>query len=94
MNGKTDKSREEEFQCALSAHPDWILLDNMPIIQMKRCVEIRDGDQDSMIRLEASGGVRLNTIAEIASTGIDAISAGALTHSAVWVDLSMDVNHG
>jgi nicotinate-nucleotide pyrophosphorylase (carboxylating) len=87
-------SSEEEFQSALSAHPDWILLDNMPIILMKRCVEIRDGDQDSMIRLEASGGVRLNTIAEIASTGIDAISAGALTHSAVWLDLSMDVNHG
>lgn len=87
-------SGEEDFRSALSANPDWILLDNMTIERMKRCVEIRNNTKECTVRLEASGGVGLNTVADIARTGIDAISAGALTHSAVWLDLSMDVTHG
>lgn len=83
----------EEFQSALAAKPDWILLDNMPINIMKQCVSIRNRTQGTRIRLEASGGVNIETIAGIADTGVDAISAGALTHSALWLDLSMDLRH-
>ena len=78
----------------MSATPDWILLDNMSIEMMKRCVDIRNDTVGAVVRLEASGGVTVNTIADIASTGVEAISAGALTHSAQWLDLSMDVHHG
>jgi nicotinate-nucleotide pyrophosphorylase (carboxylating) len=55
-------------------------------------VEARDaaGDASShQVRLEASGGVTLENVAEIAATGVDSISVGALTHSAPALDLSM-----
>ncbi len=66
---------------------DYILLDNMDNETMKEAVEMRG---DSGPKLEASGGVNLKTIAEIAKTGVDYISVGALTHSAVALDLSLD----
>ncbi len=69
---------------------DYILLDNMDNETMKNAVKMRDSYGDSAPLLEASGGVNLDTIAEIAKTGVDFISVGALTHSAVALDLSLD----
>jgi len=67
---------------------DHILLDNMTNGQMREAVAMR-GDQ-KFPKLEASGGVNEITIYEIARTGVDFISVGALTHSAVALDISLD----
>jgi len=68
---------------------DYILLDNMNYEMMRAAVAMRD-DSGSAVALEASGGVTIDTIAEIATTGVDFISVGALTHSAVALDLSLE----
>lgn len=68
---------------------DYILLDNMNYEMMRDAVAMRD-DSGSAVALEASGGVTIDTIAEIATTGVDFISVGALTHSAVALDLSLE----
>lgn len=64
----------------------WILLDNMSPDEMRQAVELVGG----RCRLEASGGVTLATINEVAATGVDAISCGALTHSVRALDLGLD----
>jgi len=76
----------EDLSSVIEAAPDWILLDNMSVETMKKCVSLCAG----RIRLEASGGVNLDTVAAIADTGVDAISVGALTHSAVAADFSLE----
>jgi len=68
---------------------DVILLDNMDCPTMRRCVELRDGAETAPA-LEASGGVTLETIGEISRTGVDRIAVGAITHSAVNLDLGLD----
>lgn len=70
---------------ALSAGADIIMLDNMDPETMRRAVALVGGKA----LLEASGGVNLDTIGEIAATGVDIISVGALTHSARAMDISM-----
>lgn len=72
---------------ALDAGADVILLDNMNSSELEQAVKFVDGK----IPLEASGGVNLDTVAGIASTGVDYISIGALTHSAPSFDFGMDV---
>ena len=67
---------------------DHILLDNMTNEQMMEAVQMRGTAKTPM--LEASGGVNETTIADIAKTGVDFISVGALTHSAVALDISLD----
>jgi nicotinate-nucleotide pyrophosphorylase (carboxylating) len=69
---------------------DIILLDNMPPADLARAVSLRDASRSRPL-LEASGGVRLDTLAAVARTGVDRISAGSLTHGAVWLDLAMDM---
>ena len=66
---------------------DVILLDNMPPAMLRKAVEMVQG----RVQLEASGGVTLNSITEIASTGVDFISVGALTHSVKSLDLSLEL---
>ncbi|MDB4566927.1 nicotinate-nucleotide diphosphorylase (carboxylating), partial [Akkermansiaceae bacterium] len=66
---------------------DYILLDNMDNESLRAAVEMRDGRG---ALLEASGGVNLETVAEIAKTGVNFISVGAVTHSAVALDLSLE----
>ena len=68
-------------------HIDVILLDNMTPDSMREAVRMTDG----RVKLEASGGVSLSTVAEIAETGVDFISVGAITHSAPAVDISMEL---
>lgn len=67
---------------------DYILLDNMSPGQLREAVALR-GERGKP-RLEASGGITLETLREIAGTGVDFISAGALTHSAPALDIGLD----
>ncbi len=77
-----------EVDAALEAGADRLLLDNMDSAALRVAVSARDGG-GSAAKLEASGGVSLETVAEIAATGVDLISIGAVTHSAPALDLSM-----
>jgi nicotinate-nucleotide pyrophosphorylase (carboxylating) len=78
----------EDMKSALAEKPDWIMLDNMTLDDMRACVRFCDG----RARIEASGGVTLERVAAIAATGVDAISIGALTHSAPAADLSLELS--
>jgi nicotinate-nucleotide pyrophosphorylase (carboxylating) len=73
----------------LALRPDIVLLDNMTTTQMSEAVELRNQTAPG-VQLEASGGVTLTTIRAIAQTGVDRISVGALTHSAVALDVALD----
>ncbi len=75
----------DEVKEAVSAGADIIMLDNMTNAQMKECVEYIDG----RAKTEASGNITLENIAEVAKTGVDIISLGALTHSVKAFDISM-----
>ena len=77
-----------EVAQALSAGADRLLLDNMGPAELRDAVAARDAAARD-VRLEASGGITLDNVAEVADTGIDLISVGALTHSAPALDLSM-----
>jgi nicotinate-nucleotide pyrophosphorylase (carboxylating) len=78
-----------QFKAALSATPDIILLDNMPLEEMRECVSLRNHAQ-AAVELEASGGIRLENVRYVAETGVERISLGALTHSAVSLDVALD----
>lgn len=67
---------------------DYILLDNMELAELREAVGMRDDRH--RVRFEASGGVNLETVADIAETGVDFISVGALTHSAPALDIGLD----
>ncbi len=72
---------------------DVILLDNFSVADMRRAVRMREAaGQKPTVQLEASGGVTLASVAGIAETGVDRISVGALTHSAVNLDLGLDID--
>jgi nicotinate-nucleotide pyrophosphorylase (carboxylating) len=79
----------EQFDAVLPARPDIVLLDNMTPEQLHEAVE-RRGNRDPAMQLEASGGVNLSTVRQIALSGVDRISVGALTHSAVALDFGLD----
>lgn len=83
----------DQFE-ALLALPDETLtialLDNFSLDSLEHAVGLRDRLRPSLL-LEASGGVRLETIGSIARTGVDRISVGALTHSAGWLDVALDM---
>jgi nicotinate-nucleotide pyrophosphorylase (carboxylating) len=66
------------------------LLDNMPLEELREAVAIRN-ETAPAIKLEASGGVTLETVRAIADTGVDRISVGALTHAAAALDLALEV---
>jgi nicotinate-nucleotide pyrophosphorylase (carboxylating) len=73
----------------LPEQPDIVLLDNMMADMLSLAVQMRDA-AGSTAELEASGGVNLRSVRAIAATGIDRISVGALTHSAVSLDVGLD----
>ena len=75
----------EELDEALAVKADVIMLDNMSCDDMKKAVEINAG----RAKLEASGNVTLDNIRDVALTGVDIISLGALTHSVTAFDISM-----
>jgi nicotinate-nucleotide pyrophosphorylase (carboxylating) len=81
--------RLDDFEAVLAAGPDVVLLDNMPLELLREAVARRNA-AGSNTELEASGGVRLESVRAIAETGVERISCGALTHSAVNFDVALD----
>ncbi len=77
----------DEVRAALASGAETILLDNMPLDRLRAAVALVAG----RCRTEASGGITLEDVRAVADTGVDAISVGALTHSAPALDLSLDV---
>ena len=73
----------------LPSGPDIVLLDNMSLEELRSAISLRD-EIAPEVQLEASGGVNLNTVQQIAETGVDRISVGALTHSASSLDIGLD----
>ena len=76
----------DQLDEALRHEPDVIMLDNFSLADLSEAVRRVDG----RVRLEASGGVNLQTVRAIAETGVDVISVGALTHSAPVLDIGLD----
>jgi len=76
-----------EFETALAAGPDRIMLDELPRADLERCVAINRG----RVELEISGGVTLEQLRELAATGVDYISVGALTKNIQAIDLSLQL---
>jgi nicotinate-nucleotide pyrophosphorylase (carboxylating) len=79
----------EQLAQVLPAEPDIVLLDNMSAAMLREAVALRNQAAPE-IELEASGGVNLKTVRSIAETGVERISIGALTHSAVSLDVALD----
>jgi nicotinate-nucleotide pyrophosphorylase (carboxylating) len=77
---------------ALSAGADIILLDNMTTETMREAVQMVRQTGQGRVLTEASGGINLDTVAPVASAGVDLISVGALTHSAPALDISLDIS--
>jgi nicotinate-nucleotide pyrophosphorylase (carboxylating) len=91
--GRTEKVMIEvrdmrELEEALAEKPDFILLDNMNLDQLREAVARTAG----RVPLEASGGITLETIRGVAETGVDRISVGAITHSVTALDISMRIS--
>jgi nicotinate-nucleotide pyrophosphorylase (carboxylating) len=80
----------EEAVAAVEAGADLVLLDNMPVEQLRRAVEAVDG----RAQLEASGGLTLANARAVAETGVDYLAVGALTHSAPILDIALDLREG
>jgi len=83
---EVEVDRLDQLKEALRFPIDAVLLDNMDVPTLKKAVAMIAG----RVTTEASGGVRLETVRKIAETGVDLISAGALTHSARRLDLSLE----
>jgi nicotinate-nucleotide pyrophosphorylase (carboxylating) len=78
-----------EMRQALSAGAERLLLDNFSVTQLREAVAVNASEGDPPALLEASGGITLETIGEVAKTGVDFISVGALTKNVRAIDLSM-----
>jgi nicotinate-nucleotide pyrophosphorylase (carboxylating) len=79
----------QQLEVVLPLHPEIVLLDNFSLSDIQTAVVARDHTSPST-KLEASGGVTLSTVRDIARTGVDRISVGAITHSAPALDIALD----
>ena len=79
----------EQLRDVLPIGPDIVLLDNFDLDRIRQAVQIRDEINPS-VELEVSGNVKIDTIGQIAQTGVERISSGALTHQATSLDLGLD----
>lgn len=86
LNIEVEVDNLEQLDHALAANADFVLLDNMSVEILREAVARCKG----RVLTEASGGVNLRTVREIAATGVDFVSVGALTHSAGSVDIGLD----
>ena len=77
----------EQVQEAINSGCDIVMLDNMPVDEMKKCVDFIN----KRAIVEASGNVKINTINEIASCGVDVISTSAIVAQAPVIDLGLDI---
>jgi nicotinate-nucleotide pyrophosphorylase (carboxylating) len=84
---EVEVDRLDQIPPVLAAEVDIIMLDNFSLEDLRKGVQLIGGK----CVVEASGGVNLETVAEIAKTGVDVISVGALTHSARALDLGLDI---
>ncbi|MFK7776709.1 MAG: carboxylating nicotinate-nucleotide diphosphorylase [Gimesia sp.] len=93
VNGKIGIEVEvdtlDQLVDALQAEPEIVLLDNMPPEILIQAIHLRN-EQSPTTLLEASGGINLETVRNVAETGVERISVGALTHSAVSLDIGFD----
>ncbi len=80
----------EQLREVLDEGADVVLLDNMSLEQLREAVALIGG----RMKAEASGGIHLGGLREVAETGVDLISSGALTHSAPNLDLGLDIEIG
>ena len=87
MPVEVEAQKLEDVDAALSAGADIVLLDNLTIEQTREAIRRIGG----RVKVELSGGVLLERMAELASTGADYVSVGALTHSAPSIDLSFEI---
>lgn len=82
-----------ELEAALTLDVDIVLLDNMTPNQLRQAVALRDqAGLRGKVALEASGGITIETVRDVAEAGVDRISIGALTHSASAVDIALDTS--
>jgi nicotinate-nucleotide pyrophosphorylase (carboxylating) len=79
----------DQLEDVLAGHPDLVLLDNMDLPTLGAAVAVRSRLGPD-VELEASGGITLQSVAEIAASGVERISVGGLTHHAVWLDIGLD----
>jgi len=84
---EVEVDRLDQIPAVLVGNVDTIMLDNFTLEDLCKGVDLVDGQAV----VEASGGVTLSTISEIAHTGVDVISVGALTHSVRGLDLGLDI---
>ncbi len=87
---EVEVTTRDEAKTALASGVDIIMLDNMPLDKVREVVD----DVAGRVLLEVSGKVDLDNVAEIAATGVDYISVGALTHSVKSVDISLEFLEG
>jgi nicotinate-nucleotide pyrophosphorylase (carboxylating) len=86
---EVEVERLEQLDEVLSAGPDIVLLDNMRPEELRAAVARRN-EIARHVELEASGGVSLETVRDIALSGVERISAGGLTHTVRWLDVALD----
>jgi nicotinate-nucleotide pyrophosphorylase (carboxylating) len=87
MHLEVEVDRLAQLPAVLAGAPDTVMLDNFTLDELRDGVQLIAG----RCTVEASGGVTLDTVRAIAETGVDVISVGALTHSAVALDLGLDM---
>ena len=78
------------MRLAINAGADDVLIDNFTPDQMREAVRVRN-EMNPNVRLEASGGLTLDTARQVAETGVDLIAVGELTHSARVLDFGLDL---
>ena len=86
MKVEVEVRNMQEFEEALAAGADIIMLDHFTVDEMKMAVEKAEG----RVLIEASGNINIDSIEEIAKTGVDIISVGSITHSVKSLDISLD----
>lgn len=87
FNVEVEVTSIDEAKEALDAGADIIMLDNMPVAEMKKVVQFAKG----RALIEASGGIRLNNVRQVAETGVNLISVGAITISSKALDISLEL---
>ena len=90
MKIEVEVANQSQLREALAAPADVIMLDNMPLEEMRESVKLIR-DQNAAISIELSGGITLENVRAFAECGVDLISVGAITHSAPAVDISLKI---
>lgn len=87
LNLTVEVEHDDQLRDAIACGAQRIMLDNMSPDRMRAAVELIAGRAE----VEASGGITLDNVRDVAETGVDVISIGAITHSAKWLDVSLEV---